>query len=246
MDSDEFSKKLSESRKDKVTEVALSVCRRYGLPTPKINFNGCPEETEDQLAHYHPDQNKICISEFQLNRLKTMYEIERTVYHELAHMLEHDHGGKFEQVKNQFSIEDWRPPKGVIYIDGSAKPSTASEEPPAKTRDPGKSVCNYPGCNKKANLSQCTYCKRYFCTYHKTPILPGSDVHGNNYHACAEYYDYAKAEERRKSQEYTKALDKLKNRRPHYEPSVQYDGDNLNTRKKGILHKLKKALGIDD
>ncbi|MEM3252728.1 MAG: hypothetical protein QXS81_04150 [Candidatus Micrarchaeaceae archaeon] len=118
MNSDEFKKILLEIKKQRVIEVIYSVCKREGLPIPKVNFNGCPQETEDQLAHYHPDQNKICISEIQLYKLKTLKDIEDTVYHELAHILEYNHSGRFIQIKNKFKLDDWKPPPDVQFIRG--------------------------------------------------------------------------------------------------------------------------------
>ena len=118
VDSREFRKKLLESKKKRVIEIVNSVCERENLPIPKVNFEGCPLEDQDQLAHYHSDQNKICISETQLHKLKTLRDVENTTYHELAHILEQSHGGEFEKTKNKFKLKDWRPPRGVQFISG--------------------------------------------------------------------------------------------------------------------------------
>lgn len=118
MDSREFRKKLLKIKMEKAVEIVYLVCKKYDLPIPKINFDGCSLETEDELAHYHPDQDKICISEVQLHKLKTIKDVEDTIYHELAHKLEHGHGGEFTHIKTGFQTSTWRPPPGVVFISG--------------------------------------------------------------------------------------------------------------------------------
>ena len=230
----EFSRKEMEARKDKVIEVVLLVCDKYHLPVPEINFKGCPEETDDQLAHYHPDNNRICISEFQLNKLKTIESIEQTTYHELAHIIEPRHNGRFDNMRNTFSVGVWRPPPGVMYIDGSAKPAERNVGPPMKERII-KSICNYPNCSIKSNLSKCEYCKRYYCQYHIAVIIPGTNVPGNNYHACPKYSDYMRAEKERKSREYTRALDMAKGKITR--PVSAYNSKEDSSKKSGISDK---------
>jgi hypothetical protein len=65
-------------KKDKVIEIIILVCDKYKLPVPKINFKGCQQKRQDRLAHCHPDMNKICISEIQLHKLKTVRELEES------------------------------------------------------------------------------------------------------------------------------------------------------------------------
>ncbi len=115
MNADEFDARLLEIRKQYALEAVANVCAKEGLPEPVVNFEGCPNETEFQLAHYHPDLNRICISVIQLYKLKTREAIRDTMFHELAHMVAQDHGGTFMQAKDRFYRSGWRPPPGVIF-----------------------------------------------------------------------------------------------------------------------------------
>ena len=63
---------------------------------PSFNFYGCPDEEENQLAHYHPDSNTICISKRQLN-LQSFDELRNTMVHEAAHILECNHDDNFSK-----------------------------------------------------------------------------------------------------------------------------------------------------
>lgn len=115
MNSDAFSKRVLEIRQKIALEVAVDICEKEKLPYPKVNFNGCPQETQFELAHYHPELNKICISNLQLYKLRTREAIRDTMFHELAHMIAPDHSGTFTKAKERFYHEGWRPPSGVIY-----------------------------------------------------------------------------------------------------------------------------------
>ncbi|MDE1871200.1 MAG: hypothetical protein KGI06_03090 [Candidatus Micrarchaeota archaeon] len=212
MDSSGFKKKLLETKKDKAIEIALLVCEREHLPIPKINFKGCQQETQDHLAHYHPDLHKICISEIQLYKLKTLRDVENTMYHELAHIVEQNHGPGFVRAKNKFSLDTWRPPQGVMYVKGGQK----IEIPKQEKEKIDKIRCNYHLCRKKRKLSKCPYCKRYFCKEHIKPIVPGKSNtdadHEMDYHPCSPYYNYDKKQKEIEHEKYREALDALKYR----------------------------------
>ncbi len=193
-----------EKKKDKVIEVVLKVCDTYKLKVPKINFNGCPQETQDQLAHYHPDLHKICISEHQLHK-QNLNGIESTAYHEIAHSLVQDHGGKFKRMKAEMGTATWRPPPGVVYIIGDDKKRVNQEE---KEEVEDKICCNYHLCRKKRKLQQCILCKRYFCDEHIKPVLPGAPSIGDkepDYHPCPAYVDFVKDQR----EGYREALEQL-------------------------------------
>lgn len=214
VDSDEFGEKLLESKRQRVIEIVYLVCDKYNLPIPKINFKGCQFETQDELAHYHPDQNKICISEKQLHQLKTLQDIENTTYHELAHMIEQNHDGRFVQTKNKFSLGVWKPPQGVLYIKGDRK--TEPLKPKKETTD--KTRCNYHLCRKRRKLYKCPYCGRYFCYEHKKPVIPGKSIleerdlrsEKTDYHPCPDYVDIVKKQKEDKIKAYENALNNLK------------------------------------
>ena len=219
MDSREFRVKLFEEKKQKALEIVYSVCEAEGLPVPEVNFMGCPLETENQLAHYHPDKNKICISEFQLHKLRSLSDVENTIYHELAHIIEQNHDGKFEQTKNKFKLKNWRPPRGVIYNKGDIK--IEPQKPKKETVD--RTRCNYHLCRKKRKLYECLYCGRYFCEEHRKPVVPGKSILEErvldergmefvkiDYHPCPGYVEVAKKQKEEEIEAYGEALDKLK------------------------------------
>jgi len=64
-----FDKELLELKKKKFLEAVSRICENRNLPLPYVNFDGCPAENGDQLAHYHSDVNMICISKRQLTAL---------------------------------------------------------------------------------------------------------------------------------------------------------------------------------
>jgi hypothetical protein len=123
MDSKDFEKMVLKRKKDKAIEIVVRACEVKKIPLPKINFEGCPQEKEDHLAHYHPDQHKICISEFQLHKLN-MDDIEKTMIHELTHFFEYSHNSRFGRINAEIRSKVWKPPQGVTYIGGD----TVNEE----------------------------------------------------------------------------------------------------------------------
>jgi hypothetical protein len=89
------------TKKQYARYVVEVLCMYRELTMPSLNFGGCPAEEENQLAHYHPDSNTICISTRQLN-LQTFEELRDTMIHETAHirMLAHDDPFYQEQFLN--------------------------------------------------------------------------------------------------------------------------------------------------
>lgn len=166
--SDSFNKIL-ELKRNKVIEVVHRICTKRNLPIPAINFEGCEGEHEGQLAHYHPDINTICISERQLN-IQNFDDLERTMAHEVSHILVQDHSPRFLEQESISSIAGWKPPAGVVHITGGS----STKKTPKKERKtkPDKIKCNYHLCRKKAKLTQCNHCKGYFCDEHIEPYEP--------------------------------------------------------------------------
>jgi hypothetical protein len=167
MSSDGFSDIVLRQKKDKVVETVYRVCEIYGLKVPTINFEGCPSEKENQLAHYHPDLNKICISKRQLH-MQNIRGLERTAIHEVTHILVQDHGLEFKRKRLEMGTKAWVPPRGVVFVSGKTKPKDTSKE---KKLRADKIRCNYHLCRKKTQLYQCAYCKQYFCGEHKEPTV---------------------------------------------------------------------------
>ena len=156
--SDSFNKIL-ELKKNKVVEVVHRICTKRNLPIPAINFEGCEGEHEGQLAHYHHEVNTICISERQLN-IQNFDDLERTMAHEVSHILVQDHSPRFLEQESISNIAGWKPPAGVVHItSGGSTTKTPKKE---KKTKPDKVKCNYHLCRKKAKLTQCSHCKGYF------------------------------------------------------------------------------------
>lgn len=207
-------------KKQKVIEIVALVCGKENLPIPKINFNGCPQETQDQLAHYHPGENKICISEMQLYRLKSLTDVENTTYHELVHILERTHGRNFIKTKNKFKLDVWRPPHGVIFMSAEVqkqiKDMRTKQKPEKMKVD--RARCNYHLCRKRRKLYKCQYCGNYFCKDHIRPVIPAEltsewseqDSGEPNYHPCPEFVDFENKRKAKEIEDYGKALDRLK------------------------------------
>ncbi|HUV80666.1 MAG TPA: hypothetical protein VMW40_07605 [Candidatus Bathyarchaeia archaeon] len=85
-----------ETKKQYARYVVEVLCKSRNLPIPSFNFDGCPEEAEEELAHYHPDNNRICISKGQLNQL-SFDELRDTMVHEAAHILVGNHDDDFSK-----------------------------------------------------------------------------------------------------------------------------------------------------
>lgn len=114
---DNFNKQLLLMKKEKFVEVVIKICKERNLPIPEINFDGCSEEN-NELAHYHPDENKICCSERQLH-MQNFDDIFDTASHEVAHILELNHDSKFIKQKILNDKAGWMFPAGVTVIDNN-------------------------------------------------------------------------------------------------------------------------------
>lgn len=112
---------ILKGKKRVFTEAVQEVCDTQNLPMPEINFDGCHYEGGgDELAHSHPEQYMICISERQL-KVQNSEGLRETAYHEMTHLIGLiEHGHKFENKKNELISKGWRPRKGsgVHFISG--------------------------------------------------------------------------------------------------------------------------------
>ncbi|NMX21777.1 hypothetical protein C5S30_04975 [ANME-1 cluster archaeon GoMg4] len=91
-----FEESQLETKKRYARYVVEVICKSRDLPFPSFNFDGCPEETEEELAHYYPDDNRICISKQQLTQL-SFDELKDVMVHEAAHILVGDHDDDFNK-----------------------------------------------------------------------------------------------------------------------------------------------------
>jgi hypothetical protein len=124
MDNPKFTNLVLGKKQDKVILTIYLACKYCNLTVPIINFDGCPLEGANgpELAHYHTDGSKICISRRQLN-LQNMNGLEETSIHEVIHHLGLRHGSaqekvKFERIKNYVRSRVWLPPNGVVVVRG--------------------------------------------------------------------------------------------------------------------------------
>jgi len=261
MDNPKYNKIVLKAKKEKVLEAIYLVTQKLNLAVPVVNFEGCPQEKENQLAHYHPDEHKICISEHQL-RKQNLDEVWRTAIHEITHFFIHDHGAKFHRVENEISKIGWRPPKGTIFISGQdllERDKRLREEQSQKHRNKNNKItvdktrCNYNLCRKKRRLSQCPHCKRYFCKEHIRSIIPGKsenfEVGEPSYHPCPGYVDFIKKKEEAEIDAYSKALDSLsgkqnnrsENLKSDYETVQKTSGISPDSEYRILVHNLEEA-----
>jgi hypothetical protein len=208
--------KIIEIKKKKVIEVVLRVCAKRGLPKPYINFDGCSEEDDDQLAHYHPDSNTICISEYQLNR-QNLDEIETTTTHELAHIYEYNHDVGFRDEEALNNIANFKPGAGVIHITPNSSKNLSEKKDKIVY---SKKQCNKNGCNKRKNLKKCPYCKKMYCPEHIKAVVPSMFLTENytreeDNHACPDYAEFLYNEEQKRKTTYP--YSRIKNKSKDYD-----------------------------
>lgn len=61
--------KILDEKKKRFLRAIKRICGKKELPEPEVNFEGCEGEDSDrQLAHYHPDLHKICCLKNKLYR----------------------------------------------------------------------------------------------------------------------------------------------------------------------------------
>jgi hypothetical protein len=216
--------KLLEQKRKKFTQVVLRACKRRKFPIPHINFEGCENEDENQLAHYHPNLNKICISKIQLIKLN-YGDIEEVATHEVTHIIEQNHDSSFYEEDENTKIATWRPPGGVAQNTPEInKRIKRIDEKYANEKELkiDKTCCNY--CGEKRKLTKCKHCGKYFCKEHIKPCLPGgyspeggrykalinqiSTEDSKNTHPCPDFYDYEKKRKEEEDKRYREALER--------------------------------------
>lgn len=207
--------KVLELKREKVIEIVHRICTKRNLPIPSVNFEGCEGEHEGQLAHYHPEINTICISERQLIK-QDFEDLERTIAHEVSHILVQDHSPRFLEEETTSSIAGWKPPSGVVHITGDNQTKETSKIERKSKLD--KVRCNYHLCKKKTRLTKCSHCKGYFCSEHLEPYEPKIE----NYptytkqiigHPCVSFVDYLTNKKEQDDKRYSEALDRLLGRK---------------------------------
>ncbi len=195
-------------------------------PPPRVSIteNPCPFSS-GEIAHIHIEERIICIWKKGLEEL-TLDQIEKVVAHEVAHLISIEHDGKHAQAQAEIEIGIWRPPPGVVTVDGSKKRSGHLIK--SITPRPRKNVCSYHPCRTRIKLLTCKYCGKNFCEKHlnpKIPMLPPfkgkpkeMDDWRKDGHPCPEYPPYLKLKEKEELDKRWKILDILSGRHHRVEP----------------------------
>lgn len=239
MNSNEFKKELLKQKRRKFAEVVYNACKVRKLPIPTINFDSCPGEKQNQLAHIHTDINKICVSKMQLTKM-TFEDIEETATHEVAHIVEQSHDARFQSEHQNIKQAVWRPPGGIVVIDGGKKIKYKINPRKARKSRTDKVRCNYHLCRMKTELKMCPHCKGYFCSEHSNPKDPGIINYNNpktkdfilmseKGHPCPDFVSFKETEKRKQDEKYEKALkDMLSSDAPKLErtPDIEMSGDS--------------------
>ena len=231
MDVRKFGKELLEEKKIMFKEAAKNAAKDLGVRIPIINFWDCPDNTEGEIAHCHPDKEMICISETKLKQLK-FEEIINTATHEVTHLRELSHNPTFHKIHQKVKATTWSPPSGGV-VSFSEKDLEGPVSKPPKYK-PNKKKCNYYHAEKhsKGKLKQCEYCKMYFCVKHIKPRPAGltrfrdridlpeklrKELHNPNSHPCIQYGEQFEKKEKEEKKRYGKALSKaLKREKPFF------------------------------
>ncbi|MBU3967096.1 MAG: hypothetical protein KKG76_06955 [Euryarchaeota archaeon] len=105
MDVRDFNDRILLSKKAQFLAYVKLAAETIGAPIPKVNFEGCAS-FDDDLAHIHIEQNKICISEQYLKRA-THEELRETATHEVTHLIDETHNTSFVKAHINVKIASW-------------------------------------------------------------------------------------------------------------------------------------------
>ena len=119
MESRHFKEHLKLQKKAIFLEYVKRASEFLGLQfVPEVNFEYCLESSLEEIAHIHLDSGVICISEYRLESM-TYEDIQETATHEVAHLIEETHNGKFVNVHANIKSSIWTP--SVIIADDEVK-----------------------------------------------------------------------------------------------------------------------------
>lgn len=195
--------------------------KEFNLPDTEVFFGDCPHRRKNELAHFHPIERLICVSDEQLGKM-SFDDVEETATHEVNHLLDTRdesnpvHSPGFYIRHDEMKTKMWHPPAGTVFIDGSKSKRTST--PKQEESEPDTERCNYHLCRKKVALTRCPYCGGYYCDEHSTPkrpwlanlnsldptdILQRQEFGG---HPCPDFVDYKMKEEENAKKIYQTAL----------------------------------------
>lgn len=218
--------RVLNAKKALVTEIIQKACKIAGVAVPAINFGSCPSFGDEQLAHMHPDQYKICFSKKQLF-MQNSDDLKHSAIHEVTHLLEANHGPSFKKKSSVITAAMWKTDSRISFVSGETILKRDAEKDlkhKEKLSKIDRTFCNSHFCRKKRKLFKCPHCPRYFCKEHIKPILPGDPNHEisddrTDFHICPGLVDFVKQKKEAERKVYTEALDQMvgKQNRSRYE-----------------------------
>jgi len=212
--------RLLEMKKGVFENAVRRCAKELGLdyaPKVSVTETPCPMSSGNEIAHIHPEEGIICIWQSKLAVLD-FDTIEQVAAHEVAHLVSVKHGGLHARTQSELQQKIWRPPGGVVVIDGSEKGVKHGRRSKVKKRV-SKNVCAYHDCNVKTRLRKCKFCGRYFCNDHINPAPPSFPFSRDPVkmqmwrepgHPCPEHYDDLQRAKKEDLDKRWKALDELK------------------------------------
>ncbi len=109
-------------------------------------------------------------------------EIREVAIHEVSHLYEPSHSGRFHKINLDHRTGTWRPPNGlgISVVNNNIKNQNINKKnkkkvkPKFKINEDGMAIgsCGYcfpRGNTKSKNLTKCDYCEDWFCEMHKNP-----------------------------------------------------------------------------
>lgn len=158
-----FENDLLVQKKQRFAQAVIQAANTLGFSPPKLNFweTRCPDSPGNDLAHYHPDSNEICI--FKSSLVSMDYDdIHDTALHEVTHLLIDGHGSDFDDIHLDLKTSTWENSIGRTHLDPEGAKHRKVKLKPKKY---GKGECGYHLCSKQA-VSKCSFCKKAFCRAH--------------------------------------------------------------------------------
>ena len=101
----EFNDHILHSKKAHFLACVKLAAETINAPIPKVNFEGCTS-FDDDLAHIHTDQNKICVLEEYLKRA-TDEDLHDTATHEVTHLIDETHNISFVKAHSSVKTASW-------------------------------------------------------------------------------------------------------------------------------------------
>ena len=229
---------LLRMRKGKFLEIVHRTAHTLNVKIPKVVFweKDCPNYSGKELAHIHIETQTICIAEIDLKDM-SFDEIEEVASHEVTHLTDNHpesndvHSVDFYNRHSKAQTLNFRPPGGTTVITES---NSRTEEKTTKVKPKiNKKICHI--CGENQNLSECEYCKRYFCEIHIKALEPGSFIGNNsrlfinrekpkndNFHPCANYVDFLAEKKKMQDERWGIELDILTGRKKYIEVKETY------------------------